>query len=336
MTFLTSYTPALVLMLLFLVMLLAWVRFLYMPGRRYLAALPPLNHRQERIDKELRRLLHRLCMDIGERNLQRAPAALGQAASFLTQELQQAGFTVTRQEFVVNKRHVANLEAVVEGRNPAAPALVIGAHYDTVPFSPGANDNGSAVAAALVLAKAFVHSKPACPIRFVFFVNEESPYFGTQDQGSMRYAQACQERGERLMGMICLETIGYYSDAARSQNYPFPLEYFFPKTGNFIAFVADAQSRRFLNQLIGNFRRLAAFPSEGVVAPHGLRDICRSDHYSFWKHHYPAVMVTDTANFRYEYYHMPEDTPGRLSVDRLARVVDGLGLAIQRMTGMED
>ena len=124
--------------------------------------------------------------------------------------------------------------------------------------------------------------------------------------------------------MFSLETIGYYSDRPGSQRYPFPLGLFYPSTGNFIAFVSDLGSRALLHAAVASFRRQAGFASEAAAAPAFLPGVDWSDHWSFRKEGYPALMVTDTALYRYPYYHTPLDTPDKVDYERLARVVTGL------------
>jgi hypothetical protein len=161
-------------------------------------------------------------------------------------------------------------------------------------------------------------------VRFVFFVNEEPPFFMTSDMGSLRYARRCRDRGERIVAMLSLETMGCFSDEEGSQRYPFPFSLLYPSRGNFIAFVGNLASRRLVRLAVGSFRRHASIPSEGAAAPGWITGIGWSDHWSFWKQGYPAVMVTDTALFRYEHYHTSLDTPDRVQYGQLARVVAGL------------
>ena len=142
--------------------------------------------------------------------------------------------------------------------------------------------------------------------------------------GSRVYARRSKARGENIVAMFSLETIGYYSDRPGSQRYPFPLGFFYPSTGSFIAFVSNLSSRALLHEVLASFRRHAAFPAEGVAAPAFIPGVDWSDHWSFWKEGYPALMVTDTAPYRYPYYHTAQDTPDRVDYERTARVVTGL------------
>jgi Zn-dependent M28 family amino/carboxypeptidase len=209
--------------------------------------------------------------------------------------------------------------------------VVVGAHYDTVPGSPGANDNASGVAALLCLAERFAAASPARTLRFVAFANEEAPFAHTAGMGSRVYARRCREKGERIAAMLCLETIGFYADAPRTQTYPRPLGWFYPSRGDFIAFVGSTRWGRLVADAAGAFRRAEPFPVQAGALPESVSDIARSDHASFWREGYPAVMVTDTANFRYPHYHTPEDTVEKIGFDRLARVVRGLEAVVSAL-----
>ncbi|WP_428939770.1 M28 family peptidase [Fontivita pretiosa] len=156
----------------------------------------------------------------------------------------------------------------------------------------------------------------------------EPPFFQTEAMGSLVYASRCKQRNENVLGMIALETIGFYTDAPNSQQYPPPLAMLYPSTGNFIAFVGNLASLRLVQRCVGSFRAHAQFPSEAGVAPESIPGVGWSDHWSFWQQGYPAIMVTDTAPFRYPHYHQPTDTPDKLDYDRTARVVAGLSCVV--------
>jgi len=145
--------------------------------------------------------------------------------------------------------------------------VIVGAHYDSVAGSPGANDNGSGVAALVEIARLLAHHRPGRTIRFVAFVNEEPPFYRTQQMGSQIYAKRCRERGERIEAMFCLETIGCYSDEKGSQHYPFPLNFFFPSIGNFIGIVGNLSSRHLVSRVRAALDEAAVIPVESVAAP---------------------------------------------------------------------
>ena len=150
--------------------------------------------------------------------------------------------------------------------------------------------------------------------------------------GSMFYAKNCREKNENIIAMLSIETIGCYTDQPKSQKYPPPFSLFYPSTGNFIAFVSNLSNRKLLHKTIASFRKNCKFPSEGGAVPEIIPGISWSDHASFWRQGYPAIMVTDTALFRYPYYHSPEDTPDKIDYDSLAIVTSGLQSVILDLT----
>ncbi len=253
------------------------------------------------------------------------PQGLAQSASYIKENLTNLGYIATTQSFTVDKVVCENIIAEIKGQKNPQEIIIIGAHYDSAPpYSFGANDNGSGVATLLVLAKHFATQKTDKTLRFVFFVNEEAPFFYTENMGSLRYAIEAKKRKENIQAMFCLETIGYYSEEAHSQHYPFPLSRFYPDKGNFIAFISNFSSRKIAKEAIAVFRKTTPFPSEGAVLPSFIEGVGFSDHWSFWQEGYPAIMITDTAFYRYPYYHTNSDTPDKIDYEKLARVVSGI------------
>lgn len=310
---------------------------LLMPGQPHEGPLPPSTDEERAVAAALEADTRKLAADIGERNASAFRAdELRTAEAFLHDALGRAGHRPQRQAFDVRGMTFANVVAEVPGGAKADEIVVVGGHYDSAGGTPGANDNASGVAATLALARRFAGARPARTLRFAFFVNEEPPWFQTDDMGSLRYAKECRRRNENIVGMLSLETIGYYSDAKGSQKFDSlpPLRLLYPDTGNFIAFVADARSADFTRQVVGAFRRTTRFPAYGCALPESIAGIGWSDHWSFWQAGYPGVMVTDTAPFRYPHYHTPEDTPDKLDYGRAARVVVGLGRVIGEIAGL--
>ena len=244
-----------------------------------------------------------------------------------------AGYDARRQEYKVAGISCYNLDVEILGTARQEEIVIVGAHYDTVPGTPGANDNTSGVAATLALARRFARRKTDRTLRFVAFTNEESPYAHTEAMGSRDYAWRCRERGENVVAMMCLETIGYYDDRPGSQKYPPPLGSLYPSEGNFIGFIGNLASGDLVRQVVKTFRESEQFPSEGAALPEAMARVGDSDHASFWHEGYPAIMVTDTANFRYPFYHTPEDTIDKVNFDRLARVVRGLEKVVAGLAG---
>ena len=258
------------------------------------------------IASALRHHVFTLAEEIGERNIFK-PQALHDAERYIKETWQAMDYEVQSQIYEVNGVRSANLEITIPGSHKANEILLVGAHYDSVRGSPGANDNGSGVATLLELSRLFVGSTPQRTIRFVAFVNEEPPFFLTSDMGSMHYAKAARRHGDDIRLMLSLETIGYYRDEPKSQGYPPLFRYFYPDKGNFIAFVSNFRSRSKLKKLTRAFRHCSDFPVEQVSTFSGIPGVAWSDHLSFWRRRYHAVMVTDTAFYRYPYYHSYED-----------------------------
>lgn len=307
---------------------LGWWWMLRMPGKSFSGPFDPLVSEEHEIEASLRRDVTALAGDIGERSVHRG-GGLAAAADYIDKALASAGYAPTRQPYTVRGMACDNVEVTRPGGDLAREIVVIGAHYDSVAGTVGANDNASGVAALLSLARRFARVSSRRTLRFVAFANEEPPYFQTEEMGSLVYARAAKARGDDIVAMISLETLGYYSDDAGSQKYPPPLGLAYPSTGNFVGFVGDTASRDLVRRVVGSFRQHARFPSEGAAVPGLLPGIGWSDHWAFWQAGYPAVMVTDTAPFRYPHYHTREDTPDKLKYDRLARVVVGIARVIE-------
>lgn len=308
---------------LLLLLALSGIYMTRMPGRSYSESLPALSANEVELRDRLREHVWTLAGQIGERNLWR-PEALAASADYIEKRFRESGYDVVSQDFVVAGNTVRNLEAQLAGSGLADEIILLGAHYDSVLGSPGADDNATGTAAVLELARLLAGKKLARSIRFVAFVNEEPPFFQTDDMGSRVYARRARKRGEKIVAMLSLESIGYYSDAKGSQGYPFFFRLLYPSRGNFLGFVGNIPARRLVHQSLQSFRKHAAFPSEGVAAPGWIIGIGWSDHWSFWKEGYPAIMVTDTALFRYEHYHSMTDTPDKIDYARLARVAGGM------------
>ena len=284
----------------------------------------------ENIIGALRQHVFTLAEAIGERNIYH-PQALHDAERYIKQTWQTMGYDVQPQTYELDGVRSSNLEIIIPGSHKPGEILLVGAHYDSVTGSPGANDNGSGVAALLELSRLLMAASPQRTIRFVAFVNEEPPFFLTPSMGSMHYAKAARRHGDDIRLMLSLETMGCYRDEPGSQTYPPLFRFFYPRRGNFIAFVSNLRSRLKLKQLTMAFRACSDFPVERVATFSWIPGVGWSDHFSFWLRRYRAVMVTDTAFYRYPYYHSREDTAEKLDYERLAMVVMGLYGALLRL-----
>ncbi len=271
----------------------------------------------------LRTHVERLAGEIGERNLFNSEA-LRRAAAYIEDEWGTLSYAVERLEYHVSGIRCANLCATRQGRARQSEILLLGAHYDSVVGSPGANDNASGVAALLEISRMFRLLEPALTVRFVAFVNEEPPFFWTRQQESMVYAQAARRRGDDIRLMASLETIGCYCDEPGSQSYHPIFRFFYPDRGNFIGIVSDFRSRTAMRRLAATFRTQSDFPLQTVSTFRFIPGVAWSDHRSFWYQGYPAVMVTDTAFYRYPHYHAATDTADKLAYPDLAQVTLGL------------
>jgi len=315
------------------VLALLWWFGVRMPGKN-ISKPAPLSPDEVVLRDELHASVQKLAGEIGERNMWHYPQ-LNAAADFIENSFSGAGLRPRRDSYEMRGQACHNIEAEIPGSQGTAvskpPSIIlIGAHYDSVFGSPGANDNGSGVGALLALARRFAGKTTKHTLRFVAFVNEEPPYFLSDEMGSFVYAGRCKTRGDQISAMISLETIGYFSDVPHSQTYPAPgLGVFYPKVGNFIGFVSNVPSRALLRRVVALFRQNAKIPSEGAALPAFIPGVSWSDQWSFWRHGYPGIMVTDTAPFRYPYYHSANDTPDKLDYDRFTLVVSGMEKVIE-------
>jgi Zn-dependent M28 family amino/carboxypeptidase len=271
--------------------------------------------------------VNELAGKIGEHNVFH-PEALHAAEAYITEEWERQGYAVGKQTYTAQGIECANLEVTCLGHSHIDDVILIGAHYDSVSGSPGANDNGSGVAALLELSRLFKDVMPEITLRFVAFVNEEPPFFFWPKMGSMVYAEAAKQRGDPIRFMISLETIGYYQNRPGSQSYPPLLKYFYPDTGNFIAFASNLSSKRIMRKCLQAFSSATDFPVQSIAAPAFMPGVFWSDHQSFWRHGYKALMITDTALYRYPYYHTAQDTPDKLNYAPFTEVTNGLFLML--------
>ena len=260
------------------------------------------------LEARLRRHVDVLAGLIGPRHLGK-PKTLEATIGYLVKELEIVGHTVEKQPYPVGSQTAVNLVVEIPGSSPQAGIVVLGAHYDSIANTPGADDNASAVAVLIEAARLLHGVKPKRTIRCVAFACEEKPYFETGDMGSQEYARNCRKRGERIVGMLCLEMVGFFTDAVGSQRIPpgIPrwLHWVFPKRGDFLAAVGNLRSWR----LVWQFRR--------------------SDNSSFWDQGYPALMLTDTSFLRNPHYHQPTDTPETLDYGRMVQVTRGVAGAVR-------
>ena len=219
-----------------------------------------------------------------------------------------------------------NYESNTSASKKELPPILIGAHYDTVPGSPGADDNGTGVAVLLELASAIASQPIKYPVQLIAFDMEEYGFLGSQ-----HYAAKLKAQNQPLRLMISLEMLGYCDDTPNSQSYPAGLKYFYPNCGNFIALIGNLRTIPDMITLrnrickSGSNCEFLPVPNRGTIVP----DTRRSDHSPFWDRGYPAMMVTDTANMRNPHYHQESDKIETLNLDFLAGICQGLEAGIR-------
>jgi hypothetical protein len=272
----------------------------------------------------LRQDVERLCSEFAPRSFDHT-ANLDRAAGWIAAEMRSAGLRVDLQDYELEEGRFRNVIGIRPGREPDSGAIVVGAHYDAVPGSPGANDNASGVAVLLELARTLPDVHPRRTHYFVAFSTEEPPFFDTDRMGSHRFARRLADQGVDVVLALSLDLVGYYSEESGSQEMPSPLfRLFYPRQGNFVAVIGDARSGPAIGRVKRGLRAAGHLPVHSFRAPLLSGLVHLSDHRSFRKHGMPAVLVTDTAFLRYDAYHRPDDTPDRLDYERMAALVRGL------------
>ena len=290
------------------------------------AEVSEIQRHEENMRAELKALVHSLTVTIGPRSHQ-DPANLDAAADLISRRLASFGYDLTSQPYEVGELAVHNIIAERRGTDQPDRVIVIGAHYDTVVGSPGADDNASGVAVLLELARLHAETRFRKTVRFVAFTLEEPPFFRSRHMGSRIYARSLKERGDRIEAMLCLESVGYYSQEPGSQSFPFLvfwLRWQYPTTGHFITIVSNDDSQPLQTQVRDGLTSHMDLPVETYAGPWWIPGVDWSDHGSFWNEGYPAVMLTDTALFRNPHYHRPTDLPDTLAYRAMSELVRGL------------
>jgi Zn-dependent M28 family amino/carboxypeptidase len=276
----------------------------------------------------LREHVKALAVDIGSRTpLNRD--SLVRAANYIHSVFEEAGLSVREQDYQYYDQRVTNVLASLPATAGVSAYYVVGAHYDTVPSTPGADDNASAVAVMLELAGRLRRARLKTPILFAAFTLEEPPAYLTGDQGSRIFVRSCQSNGDSVLGAIILEMVGY---TAPRQNYPFLSRWpGYPAQGNFVGVIGNWRSLGFGRSIVRGFRKNRDLPVESLFLPFNgriLPETRLSDHASFWDAGLAALMVTDTAFFRNPNYHLPSDTIDTLDFTFMAQLVKSLELAL--------
>ncbi|MCX7014965.1 MAG: M20/M25/M40 family metallo-hydrolase [Candidatus Sumerlaeota bacterium] len=300
----------------------------WMPGESHRGAAPPLTEEEEAVKARVQAHIEELAGRIGERS-SAVVGSLNAASDYIAAQFADAGYEARFQEYGPAKSLYRNVEAELAGGARSGEIVVVGAHYDSVAGTIGADDNATGVAALIEIARSLRDSAPAGTIRFVAFANEEPPFFQTENMGSFQYAARCRANNDNIVAMFALESLGYYDSTPGSQKYPALFRLLYPSRGDFVGFVGNWHSRRLTRRAIQRFRETTPFPSEGIAAPEFVPGVGLSDQWSFWRQGYSGVMVTDTAMFRNPNYHQSAETVDSVCFDSFARVTVGLARVIQ-------
>ena len=270
----------------------------------------------------LKQHVYRLSHEIGDRSVFQYEK-LNEAKHYIIQEFESLGYQVELQAYQVLEKTVENIIVTKRGNEKPDEQVIVGAHYDTC-YNPGADDNASGVASLLELARFFSDKSTQHTIKFIAFVNEEPPFFKSELMGSRIYAKEAKSRGDQIKAILILEMLGFYSDKPFSQKYPPFFGAFYPNKANFIAVIGNFHSRPLVKKVTTYFKKHSSFPIESVSTFPFVPGVDFSDHWSFWKESYSAVMITDTAFYRNPHYHRASDTYDRLNYKNMAEVILGL------------
>lgn len=299
------------------------------PGRTHHGAMPELTAEERTLAQSLEAHVKAIA---SEPHNTWYPKALAASSQYIKTHLEGLGLKVVPQPYESAGVTVENIEVSIAQPpgDEQKPLLIVGAHYESAYFAPGANDNATGTAAILELAR-LLKGIPAndVELRLVLFVNEEPPHFKTSSMGSKVYVEKLKAAGADVRGMISLECLGAFADEPGSQRYPSPFEKVFPTTGNFVSFVGPMNARPLRHEVMASFRKHTSFPSIGGVAPRYIPGIDWSDHASFDDEGRPAMMIPDTAVYRYPHYHKETDTPDKIDYEKLARLTTGIERVIR-------
>jgi Zn-dependent M28 family amino/carboxypeptidase len=296
-----------------------------------------MNPSSEQIAANLRQHVDRLAGLIGPRTLAK-PKTIQATIGYIEGQWNDMGYSVQRETFDALGDEATNLIVEQSGNKRADEIVLLGAHYDTVASTPGADDNASAVAVLLEVSRLLQKHQGKRTVRFVSFACEEAPYFNLNAMGSQHHARHSCSRGDRIIGMLCLEMVGYYRDEKDSQSVPplIPrwLRCFFPRKGNFLAAVGNMPSWKLCWQFRRGFKRgTKKMPLFSICLPEKINEIRLSDNSSFWDQNYPALMLTDTSFLRNPNYHLETDTPETLDYGRMTEVTLGVTGAVRHLLG---
>lgn len=294
-----------------------------MPGESGIAAQAVLTEEENSVAANLTSHCETLGHDIGARG-PTLPGPYSDAASYLNTMLRRAGYSVREIPIESKGLFAKNIEATLDGTRKRDEVVLIGANFDSDPRSPGADSNASGCAVLLEVARLLSETQNERSVRFVLFGNGAGTYAGQENSGSWVYAHEAKKRGDKIVAMLDLNCLGNFKDTPGSQSVPFPLNFAYPDTANFVCFASDFGSRELLRKAVGAFRVSSRFPCHGIAMPGGTPGFKAGDHAGFLATGVPSVVVTDTGTWRFEKCGSSFDTVDRLDCKRMARVAVGL------------
>jgi hypothetical protein len=255
---------------------------------------------------------------------------LDETAEYIHQELKKWADTVFYQSYELNGQTYRNVIAQFQGSTEEK--LIIGAHYDVCGMQEGADDNASGVVGLLELARLMNQKRTTLGVELVAYTLEEPPYFRTEHMGSYVHAESLLPIKDRVLGMVSLEMIGYFSGEKKSQSYPLKwLRLFYGQKGNFITLVNKWKKGKFARRFTQNYRKKSFLPTKRFSGPKVLPGVDFSDHLNYWKFGFSALMITDTAFYRNKHYHEQGDTLEKLNLQKMGQVIDGLYETLLRL-----
>ena len=280
----------------------------------------------------IKKHINRLAVDIGPRPVTNE-LSIKKTENYITNYFKNIGLQVQLQQYKYGNYDITNIITGSQENLLSSKYYVIGAHYDSVPETYGADDNASGIAVLLELARYTMQEKISLPVRFVAFTAEEPPTFSTRYQGSKVFVKSALENKDEILGAIILEMVGYTSN---EQAYPLVLKWMgYPSKGNFIGIVGNRKSKKFGQSIFQSFKKNDQLPVETLFVPFNgriLPDTRLSDHSSFWDAGLFAVMITDTAFFRNPNYHTLKDTLDTLDYFFMAELVKSLLITLKKLS----
>ena len=300
-----------------------------MPGQS-VKAPAALTAEEQEVSEHLKVQCEELAHRIGQRSTIKMQG-LDRARDYIGQRLGRASLRPKMMAFSSRGDQAINLEVELEGVGAKDEIVVVGAHYDTASYTPGADDNASGVSMLLEVARLLNARGHDRTIQIVFFDRGSSRFAGSDDAGSYAWASDAKKQNKKIMAMISIDSIGMYLDEPGSQGGPFPVSLMYPGQGNFVMFASDIGSRQLVQSCVQNFRSQTGFPCEGITLPGFMPWLAHSDHHPFRQNDWPSLVVTDTGKLRNTEQEQMTDTYDRLNYDRMALVTTRLVKVIERL-----